>query len=594
MSQIALPSELGALLTEALAQHRRGNLADAERCYRQILTTDPHHFTAMHMMGVVALQVGNVAVAVQLLGEAARIRPSDAAVAANLTSALRQAGRLDEALNAAQKALLLKPDFSDARLNLVNVLADLNRPDEAADELEKAIPPGSSSVDFRLRLVNLRLAANQTEAAVDAVYDLLAISPLSTAAYTNLGVALRRLDRLDEAVATYRNALELEPDNSGLLNNLGIALQDLDQIEEAVDCFRRALAIQPGVASAWLNLSLAESALMHTDRAIASARRAVAADPSCPPAHTALSMALLMRGEYSEGFAHYEWRSKMPDFPSPKRSFSKPSWRGEDLRGRTIVVYDEQGVGDTIQFVRFAPLLSRMGARVFLECNSQIARLLKGLEGIEGVISRFGTLPNHDYQCSLLSLPHILGITLGSIPTRTSYIRAESELVELWSRRLEFSAGLKVGLIWAGNPEFKGDRLRSPGLEAFRPLFDIPGITFLGLQKGPGRAVLESADWLPPHFFDLDEQISDFADTAAIMANLDLIVTSCTGPAHLAGALGKPTWTIIPFSPDWRWLESGQDTPWYPTMRLFRQDAIGNWQTVMQRVESELSALTRV
>lgn len=171
---------------------------------------------------------------------------------------------------------------------------------------------------------------------------------------------------------------------------------------------------------------------------------------------------------------------------------------------------------------------------------------------------------------------------------------AESELVELWSRRLECSAGLKVGLIWAGNPEFKGDRLRSPGLEAFRPLFDVPGMTVLGLQKGPGRAVPESADWLPPHFIDLDDQISDFADTAAIMANLDLIVTSCTGPAHLAGALGKPTWTIIPFSPDWRWLESGQDTPWYPTMRLFRQDAIGNWQTVMQRVKSELCALTRV
>lgn len=594
MSEVALPIELGALLSDALEHHRSGNLAEAEQRYRQILTSDPHNFSAVHMLGVLALQVGNMTIATRMLGEATRMKPSDPAAAANLASALRQAGRLDEALNSAMAALLLKPDFRDARLNLVNVLADLGRPYDAADELEKVIQPGIPSVELRLRLINLRLAAGQADVAVEAAYDLLATAPLSVAAYTNLGVALRRLNRLDQAVATYRNALTLEPDNCGLLNNLGIALQDLDQTEEAVECFRRAVTIQPETASAWLNLSLAESALMHNDKAVVAAQRAVAADPSSPPAHTALSMALLMRGDYSEGFAHYEWRSKMPDFPSPKRSFLKPSWRGEDLRGRTIVVHDEQGAGDTIQFARFVPLLSLMGARVFLECNSQLVRLFEGLEGIEGVITRFSPLPHHDYQCSLLSLPHLLGTTLGTIPASTPYIFAEPRLVQLWSKRLESSQGLKIGLIWAGNPEFKGDRLRSPGLEAFQPLFEIPGVTFLSLQKGPGRAALQSADWIPPHFIDLNDQIADFADTAAIMANLDLIVTSCTGPAHLAGALGKPTWTIIPFSPDWRWLESGERTPWYPTMRLFRQHAVGDWRAVIQQVRLELGALSKV
>jgi hypothetical protein len=300
-------------------------------------------------------------------------------------------------------------------------------------------------------------------------------------------------------------------------------------------------------------------------------------------------MGLLMRGDLTEGFAEYEWRSKMEDFPSPKRKFESPKWRGENLQGRTIIVHDEQGAGDAIQFARFAPLLSQMGARVFLECNSQLVRLLSGLQCIEGVFERFAALPPHDYQCSLLSLPYLLGTTLDAIPGQTPYIFAESELALAWSNKLSSHQGLKVGLVWAGNPEFKADRLRSPGLEAFRPLLEVPGISVFALQKGAGRRDLETAQGLPQNFFDLNDQIDDFADTAAIMANLDLIVTSCTGPAHLAGALGRPTWTVLPFSPDWRWMEEREDTPWYPTMRLFRQDTRGDWTTVMQRLTAELN-----
>jgi tetratricopeptide (TPR) repeat protein len=433
------------------------------------------------------------------------------------------------------------------------------------------------------------LASNQIDAAIDALYDVLAIDPLSTAAYTNLGVAFRRLGRFEAAIETYRNALALAPEDSGLLNNYGIILKDLDSPEEAIACFRRALTIQPDATNTWLNLSLAELALMRNDEVVKSARRAVAADPVCPPAHTALAMGLLMRGELVEGFAEYEWRSKMEDFPSPKREFEMPRWRGENLHDRTIIVHDEQGAGDAIQFARFAPLLSLLGARVFLECNGQLVRLLSGLPGIEGVVERFGSLPPHDYQCSLLSLPYLLGTTLDTIPRQTPYIFAERELTLAWSQKLSAHHGLKVGLVWAGNPEFKADRLRSPGFEAFRPLFEVPDISVFALQKGAGRRDLETAHGVPQNLFDLNDQIDDFADTAAIMANLDLIVTSCTGPAHLAGALGRPTWTVIPFSPDWRWMEERKDTPWYPTMRLFRQDRRGDWSTVMQRLTEELN-----
>ena len=589
MTSTVLPDDLAALYTEGLRHHQRGALAEAEAHYRRVLTANPHHFEAMHMMGVLALQVGKIETAVQLLSEAARLAPANAATASNLASALRRAGRLEDALTSACRALELAPGFTDARQNLANILEDLNRHGEAAEAVEQLMAMLGSSVDLYLRLASLRIAGNQAEKAIDVLYDLLGLDPLSTAAYTNLGVAFRRLDRLDDAIAAYRTGLALAPNDTGLLNNYGIALRDLDRPEEAVDCFHRALESQPDAANTWLNLSLAENDLMHVDQAIQAARRAVAADPGLPPAHTALSMALLMRGELIEGFAEYEWRSLMADFPSPKRRFAAPAWQGEDPRGRTIVLHDEQGVGDAIQFARYAPLLSAMGARVFLECNSQLVRLLSGMAGVEGVIPRFGTLPPHDYQASLLSLPHLLGATLATIPATTPYLSAEPDLTAHWARRLGSHDGLKVGLVWAGNPEFKADRLRSPGLAAFRPLFDVPGVTLFALQKGAGRNDLVGADWLPPHFVDLNDDIRDFADTAAIMTNLDLIVTSCTGPAHLAGALGRPTWTVIPFSPDWRWMDSREDTPWYPTMRLFRQDQRGDWTGVVRRLTAALS-----
>ena len=588
MTSTVRPDDLAALYAGALQRHQQGHLAEAEAGYRRVLALDPRHVDAIHMMGALALQVGKAGPAVQLLDEAARLSPGNPAIASNLASALRRAGRPEDALTSVRRALTLAPGFTDALQNLANILEDLNRHDEAAEAIAQLIAGQGPSVERYLRLASLHINGNQPEAAIDVLYDLLGMDPLSAAAYTNLGVAFRRLNRVEEATAAYRTGLALAPDDAGLLNNYGIALKDLDRPEDAVDYFHRALEAQPNAANSWLNLSLAENDLMHNDQAIHAARRAVAADPALPPAHTALSMALLMRGELTEGFAEYEWRSRMADFSSPRRSFAAPAWQGEDPRGRTIIVHDEQGVGDAIQFARYAPLLTAMGARVFLECNSQLVRLLEGMAGVEGVITRFGTLPPHDFQVSLLSLPHLLGTTLDTIPAAVPYLSAKPDLTAHWAARLRDHAGLKVGLVWAGNPEFKGDRLRSPGLAAFRPLFDVPGVTLIALQKGSGRGDLSGADWLPPHFVDPNEAIRDFADTAAIMANLDLIVSSCTGPAHLAGALGRPTWTVIPFSPDWRWMEQREDTPWYPTMRLFRQDRRGDWGPVIQRLATAL------
>jgi Flp pilus assembly protein TadD len=593
MGSNASPDHSAAHYTRGLNHHRQGRLAEAESQYRQALTANPHHSESIHMMGVIALQVGKLGLAVQLIGEAARLKPSDAVIASNLASALRRAGRPHDALASARRAIELAPGFSDAQQNLVSILDDMNRHHEAAEIIRYFIASHCANAEWYLRLASFYIKDNQASKAVDVLYELLGMDPLSTAAYTNLGVAFRRLDRLDDAIAAYRTGLALAPYDNGLLNNYGIILKDSDQTEEAVDCFRRALETQPSASNTWLNLSLAQNELMNTDQAIRAARRAVATEPDLPPAHTALSMSLLMRGEFTEGFAEYEWRYQMADFPSPKRSFSTPAWHGEDPQGKTIILHDEQGLGDAIQFARYAQLLTAMGARVFLECNSQLVRLLSGMTGIEGVITRYGRLPPHDYHASLLSLPHCLGTTLETIPTSSQYLTAEADLTAIWTKRLSGYTNLKVGLIWAGNPEFKADRLRSPGLKAFRSLCNLPGITLFALQKGAGRNDLKDADWLPPHFVDLNEQIEDLADTAAIMMNLDLIITSCTGPAHLAGALGRQTWTVIPFSPDWRWMEKRSDTPWYPTMRLFRQDRRGDWTGVMAQLTAALSQLSK-
>ncbi|MFV3126453.1 tetratricopeptide repeat protein [Niveispirillum sp. KHB5.9] len=576
-------------LNAAIAQQDAGRAKEAEAGFRSVLAQAPANGEALHRLGVLRLQAGDYAAAAQSLEAAVKAEPDWAVHHSNLASALRRLGRLPDALAAAMQALRLAPDFADGYLNLVNILDQMQRYGDAIAVQRQLIALRPHAGEARLQLARLLILDNQAEAAVDALYDLLGMQPLSVHAYTNMGVALRRLGRLDDAIAAYRTALGFAPDDGGLLSNLGIVLQDQDRYPEAMDCFLRALARQPDSATTHLNLSVAYREEMKITESVASAREAVRHDPALAAAHTALAVGLLMQGDYAEGLAEYEWRSRMADFPSPRRDFTSPAWDGSDLSGRTLVVHDEQGVGDALQFMRYIPVLQARGIDVVLECNSQLVRLLGSMPGVGRVVSRFQPLPPHDAHVSLLSLPHILGARIDNVPAQVPYLGTEPDLQARWADRLSAFSGLKVGLVWAGNPEFKADRLRSPGLKSFRPLLDVPGVSFFGLQKGPGRKDLDNIGSLPDSFTDLGPQIGDFADTAAIMTNLDLVITSCTGPAHLAGGLGRPTWTVLPFSPDWRWLAWGEETFWYPTMRLFRQDARGDWGPVVGRVVEALT-----
>ncbi|KAA0576473.1 tetratricopeptide repeat protein [Azospirillum sp. B21] len=573
-----------ALLQTGMAHHAAGRAAEAESAYRAVLAADPGHPGALHLLGVLALHHGQPAVAAQLIGDSIRQNPGNPASYSSLAGALLQLGQLGKARASARLALALDPGSLDGLANLADILSERGEHGAAADTLGRLLVLSPWSTEPRLKRAHALLHAGRNEDAVETLLTLLGMTPLSVAGYTNLGVALRRLGRVEEAMAAYRSALGFSSGEPGTLNNLGITFQDLGRYEEAAACFRLSIAMQPDGAHAHLNLGLVARDEMRVDESITLARRAATLEPALAEAHTALGHGLLIKGEFREGFAEYEWRTRMADFPSPRREFASPVWDGSALAGRTLLVHDEQGVGDTIMFARYAALLQTHGARVFLDCNGQLVRLLSSMPGIAGVVPRYDPAPPHDFHVALASLPYLLRATLYTIPAPLAYLRAEPALVESWRARLGPRRGLRIGLVWAGNPEFKGDRLRSPGLAAFRPLLDLPGVSVYGLQKGAGRRDLDRCGPLPASFVDLGADIADFADTAAIMETMDLVVSSCTGPAHLAGALGRPVWTVLPFAPDWRWLEHGVCTPWYPTMRLFRQERRGDWTTIVARL----------
>ena len=582
----AKPSPLQRRLAEGMAHHNAGRLAEAEAAYREVLAAAPQQPDALHLMGVIALQVGKAEVAAGLIAEAIRFQDRNAVYHSNLGSAMRRLGRLDEAAAACRRAVEIDGSFADGYNNLANVLMDQGAHAEAALALRRLLELRPALTEQRLLLGRALITAGRHEEAVTALEEALRRDPRSTAALTNLGVALRKLDRVDEALAAYRRGLGIAPDDAGLHSNLGSLLNQEGQADEAMAHFRRAIAEKPDFVDPHVNLSIALRDGNRFAESAAAAEEAIRLDPNSAEAHTNLSHALLLQGDFARGFAEYEWRFKVPGFPTPLRDFPQPAWTGQPVEGRTLFLHDEQGVGDGIQFARYARSLKAMGARVIVECNTQLLRLFQGLDGADAVIGRFQPPPPFDLHAPLMSLPHRLGTTPDRVPAEIPYLRTERELTARWRERLAAVEGLRVGIVWAGSPEHRNDRNRSLALGALAPLADIPGVRLLSVQKGPGAAQLAEA---PMAVEDLGPGIADFADTAAILANLDLLVTVDTSVAHLAGALGRPVWVLLPFSPDWRWIMGRDDTPWYPTMRLFRQESPGAWSPVLARLAAALA-----
>lgn len=655
-------------LANALRDLGRGE--DAAAAYRQAIRTRPDYVKAHTNLGGLLLDRGEKAEAVACHRRAVELRPNYAEGFVNLGNSLRQLGKHDEAAECCRTAIRLRPDHPEAHYNLGCVHQDRRQWEDAEAAFRQAAWFKPDYAKAHTALGAVLLARGKAADAAACHRRALELQPEFVEAHTNLGIALEHLGKLGEAAASLRRALELSPDypeacaNLGTVlqqqgkldeaerycrralelkpnlaeahTNLGAVLHDQGRPEEAAACHRRALELNPDLAEAYTNLGVVWQDQGKLHDATDCYRKALERDPDSADAHSNLAVLRLISGNFQEGWPEYEWRWRTKRM-APAR-FRQPRWTGEDLAGKTILLWSEQGLGDTMQFIRYAPIVRQLGATVVVQCRPALAQLLARSPGIDVLVREGDALPDFDFHAPLLSLPGILKTSLESIPASVPYVFALPELAERWRERigqalsvltskfstpgegwlsgqsggvpsqLETGAPLRrfapgthyrsclskptrIGINWQGNPSYRADRDRSMPLTEFAPLASVPGVSLISLQKGPGSEQVGQLGGLFPVLdlsAELDAHSGPFMDTAAVMMNLDLVITSDTAIAHLAGALAVPVWVALPTVPDWRWLLDRHDSPWYPTMRLFRQKERGQWQDVFRRIAEAL------
>jgi Flp pilus assembly protein TadD len=563
----------------------QGQLAEAAECYRQALRLDPDHADALNNLGVLLMLEGQLAEAVDCFRHALRGNPHHTDAHNNLGAALFQQGHLAEEIECYHEALRSNPNNADAHNNLGIALQGQGRPDEAIEHFRRAVRGNPDHAEAHNNLGIALYEQGRPDEAIECFRQALRCNPHHADALNSLGFLLKRQRSQAEALVCFRQALRSDPHHAEAHNNLGIALKEQGQPAEAIECFRRALSSNPRHVEAHNCLG---ATLVYLGR-FAEARdhyeQALAIDPV--HATTLWNRALwrLQQGDFATAWPDYEQRWALPN--NAARPFEQPRWDGAGLAGKTILVYAEQGLGDTIQFVRYLPLVKARGGTVVFECQSALAGLCSGADGVDQVIVQGAPLPPFDVQVPLLSLPGIFGTTLATIPVAVPCLHAEPSLVEKWRRVLEPLKGFKVGIVWQGKPTNQGDCYRSIPFKHFEALAHVDGVRLLSLQVGPGSEQLTAAS-VP--ITNLGERFdpNSLGDLAAVLMNVDLVVTVETAVAHLAGALGVPVWVMLSVAGDWRWLLERSDSPWYPTMRLFRRQRFGDWEDVFDRVVAEL------
>ncbi len=500
-----------------------------------------------------------------------------------------QAKEREAAERLCRELLAAEPCHAEA-LNLLGVLAHQAGQNELARQrLERAVALRPQDAGFHYNLGVARHMLGQTAEAAASYRQALRFQPDNTAAFDNLGHALLALGQHAEARKHLEEAIRLRPNHADSYNRLGIVAREQGRLEEAVAHYRKAIQLAPDLAAAYHNLGLALAELGRYDEALACYEQAAQLNPGHSEARFARAMTWLLLGDFERGWRDYEYRWQYR--PAPKPAGPQPLWDGAPLNGQTILLWAEQGLGDTIMFIRYAALVKQQGGTVLVQCPAKLTRLLSSCPGIDRLVPHNAPLPSYDVQAPLLSLPRILGTTLETVPAHVPYLFADRDLIESWRRELSPWEGFRVGIAWQGDPAYRGDRDRSIPLRYFAPLARVAGVRLISLQKGSGTEQLdEVASQFPVIDLGgrLDETGDAFVDTAAVMKNLDLVVTSDTAVAHLAGALGVPVWLALTFAPEWRWLLERQDSPWYPTMRLFRQVRRGDWESLFTRMADEL------
>jgi tetratricopeptide (TPR) repeat protein len=632
-------SEITSLLAEAFALQQAGRLAEAEEAYNRILATQPDHFDSLHLLAIVFHQRGDHAQALRHIDLALKINPNNIPALNNRGIALRELKRFEDALASYDRALELWPDYAEALLGRANALRELQRFEDALASYDRTLRLRPDWIDAHVNRGNVLHTLGRFDEALASYDHALALRPDSAEAHTNRGStlhelkwfdealashdralalrpdyvearynrgnALHALKRFEEALADYDQALALRPDYVEALDNRGVALHDLRRFEEALASYDRVLAVQPDYAKAFVDRGATLREQRRFAEALACYDRALALRPDYVEAHANEGMCRLLIGDFDRGWPKIEWGWIAARQRNVKRSFSQPQLFGaNELEGKTVLLHAEQGFGDMIQFCRYVPLVAERGARVILEVYEPLRALMSTLPGVAqiattatlpGVAPQIVTtgepLPDFDLHCPLLSLPLALGAGSATIVSQTPYLRASPQAVMDWNDRLGPRHRPRIGLAWSGRPSHDNDHNRSIRLSSFLPLlagFDATYVSLLQDVRADDAPALQHSDVL--HF---SNELKTYADTAALIANLDLVISVDTSVAHLAGALAKPLWLLLPFTPDWRWLLDRDDSPWYPTGRLFRQDETRRWDGVMARVQAALDAYFR-
>jgi tetratricopeptide (TPR) repeat protein len=537
----------------ALAHHRDGRFAEAEAIYRQVLAGDSRNPQALNLLGTLAMQTGRLPLAADLLGRAIEARPEMASFHCNLGEAYRRMEQLDDAIAHFRRAIELDPSLAMAQNNLGLALGDREE---------------------------WPLAAEAFRAAIE-------LQPDCAPFHSNLGNVLKEAGDLDAAVAELERAVELDPASPESHNNLGVALAAQDRADEAIASYLRAVQLNPRYGDAFSNLGNALFTTGDYDRAVKVCRTAVSLAPDSPAAHWNLAVALLRTGNFEAGWPEHEWRLRTK-LKFPVRPFPQPQWRGEPLAGRTIFLHAEQGFGDGIQYVRYVKLVAERGGRIILECHPELRRLFEGFPGTEQVLARGEPLPDFDLHCPLASLPFACRTRLETIPADVPYLSAQPDLARAWTTKLGPAKRPRVGIVWAGNPTHPNDRVRSVALKQLAPLARA-NVEFHSLQKAPSPAAQAFDPAVGLRVIDHHRELTDYIETAALISCCDLVIAVDTSVAHLAGALGATTWVLIPFVADCRWLVGRDDSPWYPTMRLFRQLRRDRWDDAIDAMAHELA-----
>ncbi len=582
------PQQALELLQSSLARHQSGDLESAAGGYQKVLSAQPNNADALHLMGVLEGQRGRADVGLALVQRAIAVLPTVGDFHRHHGELLAALKRHQEALPAFARAIQINPRDGIARSEAAASLFALNKIPEAVEQFRlawEALPDnGAIAGNYGYGLLKI----GRAEEAVRVLQRATQLAPNDPSPWLQLGEVLWRLGRYQEAIGPARHGAEMAPNDVRALLVLGNTLQTLAEFHEAVDAYSRVFAIEPDNFDANSNMALTLLKMGEATRSLEMYQTIVRRWPENNDALANRSLAMLTLGDLEGGFREYETRWRSAAFAN--KAVNQPRWAGWDPAGKTILLMSEQGLGDTLQFVRYAPLVAQRGATVLVSCPAELRGVIETVKGISRIFTSGDPLPRFDAHAPMASLPVLFKTTLESIPSDVPYVSADSARVQRWRDRLREYSGFKIGIAWAGSPLHQNDRARSCKLADFAPLAGIEGVRFFSLQKG--LAATEAAS--PPArmiVHCLGDELRDFSDTAALLECLDLIISVDTSVVHLAGALARPVWTLLARGPDWRWMLERPDTPWYPTMRLFRQRNLGDWSTVFAEVAEQLRSL---